>query len=400
MTRVCLRNSLLGAARYELQLSRDEEFDDGRTQNMKIWGLGTEWTKDQGKRLASGTWYWRVRALDFTGTGQTWSPVGRFTLNPPRPAVASPNDGAVVVGSPLLRWAPVNGACGYQVQVADNPSFQKGGDGGGSEGGGAVTPGLPAGGAPEAEDAILTPQAALIPSGEVVSKPGVWYWRVRTSFCAEKDHSPWSPTRSFRSVRPPQFNLNALPASVDYGRRLVVAGRLVHNGRGVARPTLVLERRVWPADDFSAYGTVRGDRAGRFAFSLRVNRTASWRLRWARTASNPEGVAPFVLRATPRVAFQVSRPRVVRRSRVVVTGSVFPRRRALIQVRASDGWRTIRTVPGTRNRFRISLRAGMEPGNQQLRLFVPQDRGRRLEAAGSRQRALFVYDRFVIRRAR
>jgi|GEM_PF-6426170 len=390
-----------GASRYELQLSRDEEFAAARTQSMTVFGLGTEWSKDEGKRLPSGSWYWRVRAIDATGTGQTWSPVGRFTLNPPRPAVAAPNDGAVVVGSPLLRWAPINAACGYQVQVADNPSFQtSGGDEGDGAQGGAVTPGAPTGTAPEADGAIVTPQAALIPGGKVVSRPGLWHWRVRAAFCADGDYGPWSPTRNFRSVRPPQFNLNALPSTVDYGRTVVVAGRLVHNGRGVERPTLVLERRTWPAADFSAYGTVRGDRAGRFAFSLRVDRSATWRLRWARTASHPEGIAPFVMRARPRIAFQVARSRAPRRSRVVVSGSVFPRRRALIQVRTSDGWRTLRTLPGGRPRFRVALRATMEPGAQRLRLFVPQDRGRRLEAAGSRHRPLFVFDRFVIRRGR
>lgn len=393
-------SDVYGAARYELQLSRDEEFDGARTQSVQVWGLGTDWTKDSAKQLASGTWYWRVRALDAAGNGQTWSPVGRFTFNPPRPSTSGPNDGATVVGSPLLQWRPVDGSCGYQVQVAENPSFQGAGsgagDGVGTGGDGAVTPGAPSGNPSEAEDALITPQSGLIPSGAVVTKPGLWYWRVRTILCADKDFSPWSVTSSFRSVRPPQFNLNAVPNKADFGRRVTVAGRLVHNGRGVTKPVLVLERRLWPSQDFSAYGTVRGDAAGRFAFSLSIKRTATWRLRWARTDKNPEGVAPFVIRATPRVSLALGRGRVVRKSTVRVAGSIYPKRTALLQVRSSDGWRTIRRIKG-KTRFKIAVRANLQPGVQTLRLFVPQDARRTLEPTGSKQRRLFVYDKFVVR---
>lgn len=387
-----------GAAKYELQISRDTEFDSARSQTMSVWGLGTAWTKDAAKRLPSGTWFWRVRAVDANGAGQTWSPVGSFTVSPARVQANEPNDDQVVVGSPMMRWNPVTGACGYQVQVSDNPSFQSGGDTSDTDQGGDITPGAPNGEAPEAENVVLTPQAAFIPSGKIVTGPGRWYWRVRTVFCADKDYSPWSVARSFRSVRPPNFNLNAVPTSADFGTRVTVAGRLVHNGAGVRNATLLLERRPTAAADYRAFGTVKGDIRGRFAFSVRVDRSATWRLRWVKTAEHPEGFVPFVIRATPRVSFSLSRTRAVRRSRVIVKGSVYPRRPALIQVRESSGWKTVRRVAGRRSRFSIALPATMTPGNQRLRLYVPQDARRILEAKGSRQRSLFVYDKFVIRR--
>lgn len=385
-----------GAAKYEMQLSRDEEFDSARTQGLTVWATGTEWTKDQGKRLPSGTWYWRVRAIDGAGNGLTWSPIQSFTLNPPRPDVAEPDDNEVVVGSPLLRWATVNAACAYQVQFADNPSFQADGDAPTVETPDAsVTPGAPAESV-EVTGAIATPQVALVPSGDVISKPGTWYWRVRADFC-DSDYGPWSPARTFRSVRPPQFNLNRLRTTALYGSRLVVAGKLVHNGRAVRNPRLVVERRLPGQSGYQAYGLVSGDASGRFAFSLRQRRTAAWRIRWAETADHPEGVAPFAVRVVPRVSFNVSSASVERRRTVTVRGTVYPARKAYVQVRESSGWTNLATVPAGRQRFRMKVRANLEPGRQQLRLFVPGTADRTLEQTASAKRNLYVYDRFVVR---
>lgn len=393
-------NDVLGAARYELQLSRDTEFDPNRTKSVITWSLGSPWIKDQGKRLGGGNWYWRVRAIDAAGTGQTWSPVKSFTVEPPRVTVTAPNDGATVVGSPLITWKDQNGACTYQVQVADNPGFQ---DASTSTtpvvdaGGGGNTAGGNKGAAPEAKGAIGTPQTALVPTGAIVNRPGTWYYRVRTAFCGDDDYSAWSPARRFNSVRAPQFNLNTLPNQAAYGTKLMIGGRLVHNGAGVAKPQLVLEQRVWPSNEFRQVGTVNGDDSGRFAFRLPIQRTAAWRLRWAATDTHPEGVAPFVIRATPRVSFSLSRSRVVRTGSLRVKGSVFPKRSAEIQVRDSDGWRTIKKIPAGRARFQMSLRLGLTTGAQKLRLFVPQDAARTLEPTPSRHRSLFVYDRFIVK---
>lgn len=386
-----------GAAKFELQLSRDEEFDSARTQSLTVWATGTEWAKDQGKRLPSGTWYWRVRAIDSAENGLTWSPVQSFTLNPPRPDIAEPADGDVVVGSPLVRWATVNAACAYQVQFADNPSFQANGETPTVETPDAnLTPGAPSAETQVPQGAVSTPQVAVVPSGDVISKPGTWYWRVRADFC-DSDYGPWTPTRKFRSVRPPQFNLNRIGNSALFGSRLVVAGKLVHNGRAVRNPRLIVERRLPGEAGYSAYGTVSGDAAGRFAFSLRQRRTAAWRIRWAKTADHPEGLAPFAVRVVPRVSFNLSSSRVERRRTVTVRGSVYPATKAYVQVRESSGWTNLATVPGTKQRFRVKVRANLEPGGQQLRLYVPAGDDRKLDETASAKRNLYVYDRFVVR---
>lgn len=390
-------SDVLGAARYELQLSRDEEFDVSRTQSVKIYGLGTAWTKDQAKRLPSGTWYWRVRAIDAAEKGQTWSPVGHFTVNPPRPTISGPDDGATVVGSPVLRWAAMNGSCGYQAQIADNPSFQGADDTTSVSSGGdaTITPGAPAGKPVDAADALTTPQTALIPSGAVVTKPGVWYWRVRTIFCADSDYSPWSVTRSFHSVLSPKFNLNKIPTKVAFGRNLVVAGRLTQNGTGVSKPSILVERRVSGSSDFTTYGTITGDVSGRFSFHVGIDRTATWRLRWAKSDAHPEGIAPFVVRAVPRLSFTLATAKAVRGSRVTARGSIYPRRTAYIQVLQSDGWKNLSKITG-KTRFSVKVKADLAPGSQRLRLYVPDGDGS-LQATGSTTRRLFVYDRFVVK---
>jgi hypothetical protein len=366
-----------GVARYELQLSRNPLFDQdtlggAEVDRATIWGLGAVPGSHRrgAPRLADGTWYWRVRAIDGAGNGQSWSPVGRFTLTSPRPSVSLPGDGETVVGAPLMRWSPVAQACGYEVQVSKTPSF--------------------------GDDAALvsTAQTAIVLTGKEISRPGRWYWRVRADYCG-KLRGQWTPTRSFRSVRPPDFGLNSIPAAVPYGGKIVVSGALSFGGARVRRPLLVLERRVWPQRDFRFFGTVRGDANGRFAFRLAATRTAAYSLRWVANAGHPEGQAPFAVRVLPRVSFVLGSDKVVRRGHVMVRGSVYPRRRALVQVKTASGWETIRTLTLHRSRFGFRMPATLVPGRHRLRVFVPGDR--RLAAARSATRRLFVYDRFVVR---
>jgi hypothetical protein len=369
-----------GIGKYEVQLSSDGTFaSDESTRSATVFGLGAAaGSMAQGeKRLPDGTWRWRVRAVDGGGKGQTWSPVGTFTLTQPRPDQKLPRDGATVVYSPLLTWGPVPGACSYDVQVARDPGFKK-----------AASLGKP----------MSTAQTALVPPKAAVSTPGKHYWRVRASYCGESGEGAWSPTRTFRSILPPDFNLNSIPTRVDYRKLVLVAGQLRHNGAVVKRGRLFLERRLWPSDRFRPAGTVRTNQAGRFRFALRMSRSGNYRLIWRETATNPEGTAAFGINVVPRVTFRLASSRVARKQQLTVKGSVYPRRPALVQIRTSDGWETLRKIKAGKPRF--SVRIGthrLQPGLQRLRLFVPRDRGRRLANASSRQRGVLVYDRFVIR---
>lgn len=370
--------SVPGIARYDVELSQDGSFGPSGTRTATLFGLGAipGVMSDGETRLGDGTWSWRARAVDGGGKGQTWSAVGSFTLNSPRPVQKLPSDGAAVVYSPLITWSPVSGACGYEVQVARDQGFVSGG--------GPVEP-------------LATAQTAIVPPAALITTPGIHYWRVRADYCGEVK-GQWSPTRSFRSVFPPDFNLNTIPRRVDFKRKIVVSGRLKNNGAPVRNARLYLERRVWPQDSYRPSGVVRTNRQGKFRFRLRMVRSADYRLVWRASNTNPEGAASFGIQVQPRVAFRLTSSRVARKRVIKVKGLIFPKRRAVIQMRTSDGWTTLRRITPRRARFAVAVGTRkLEPGRHRLRLWVPRDKRRKLANTASRQRRVLVYDRFVIR---
>jgi hypothetical protein len=370
-------NAVPGIAKYNVELSPDGLFQPGNTRKATIFGLGAVPGSmvSEDKRLPDGTWSWRVRAVDGGDNGQTWSPVGQFTLASTRPAQKLPNDGATVVFSPLITWSPVSGACSYDVQVGRDPSF----------------------GATADANILNTAQTALVPPKTKITTPGVHYWRVRADYCGDTK-GQWSPTRSFRSVFPPDFNLNSVPSRVDYRTTVVVGGQLKNNGAGVPKARVYLERRLYPSDTFRPAGMIRTGIGGRFRFALKMSRSADYRLVWNAESNHPEGVASFGIDVTPRVTFRLASSRVVRKSGLLVKGSIYPKRPALIQMKTSDGWQTVRKVTPTRDRFAVSVSTGrLDPGTHRLRLWVPRDAQRRFANVASRQRGVLIYDKFVIR---
>jgi len=285
-----------GAAKYELQLAKDAQFagDTLRSATLYSTGGAPGGFKDD-KTLPEGTWYWRVRAIDGGGTGQTWSPVKSFTLTRPRPEIAAPRDGETVVGSPTLRWSPEPQACAYQVQVRRDRNFEQqvapeiappSADAGTA--GSATPPGQPTAG-----DIQATYQTSWTPSGAIVDKPGTWYWRVRGDYC-DGQYGQWTPLRSFKSIRPPDFNMNAVPSKLRYGYRLTVSGRLEQNGKPIKKARLAVERRFLKDPVHRVYGTVRTDARGRFAFSLPMRSSASWRVVWRDDATTERLLGPVV----------------------------------------------------------------------------------------------------------
>jgi hypothetical protein len=364
-----------GIAKFDVELSQDTQWTEGGTRRGRVFGRGASpgVLEDGGTRLPDGTWFWRVRAVDGGDKGQTWSQVGSFTLTSPRPVQKAPNDGAAVVYSPLLQWSPVSGAAGYDVQVSRDASFT-------------------------GETEILnTGQTAMVPPKTRITTPGVHFWRVRANYGGDST-GQWSTTRSFRSVFPPDFNLNTIPSKVPYRQTVVVSGQLKNNGAGVGKARLYLERRTYPSDTFRAAGSIRTNPQGRFAFSLKMSRSADYRLVWREEATHPEGVAAFGIDVQPRVTFRLASSRVVRKKGLLVKGSVYPKRPAVIQMKTSDGWTTIRKVKPTRQRFQVRVSTGrIDPGTHRLRLWVPRDSQRKFANVSSRQRGVLVYDRFIVR---
>ena len=110
-------NAVAGADHYELQLAPDgSDIDAGTTQeciNLSACQPATA--------LSNYTTYqWRVRAVDAGGAATAWSSVYSITVSWGLISGLSPADGATVIDStPELSWDVVNGAIGYEVQVAD-----------------------------------------------------------------------------------------------------------------------------------------------------------------------------------------------------------------------------------------------------------------------------------------
>lgn len=100
------------ARNYTLEVSPDPSFGDlldDVTTDQTVYTSNTTYPAD--KRL-----YWRVQANDWVGHGLNWSATHTFvrTLPAPVPSRLNAKKGE---GIPLLRWAPVPGATGYDVHV-------------------------------------------------------------------------------------------------------------------------------------------------------------------------------------------------------------------------------------------------------------------------------------------
>jgi hypothetical protein len=212
----------------------------------------------------------------------------------------------------------VSGACGYEVQVARDPSF--GADGAGSE-------------------PLTTAQAAIVPPKALITTPGVHYWRVRADYCAEV-LGQWSATRSFRSVFPPDFNLNSVPSKVEFGRRVVIGGQLKNNGASVKKARLYLERRIFrttlprpTATNNSPFHPAEDEQLGRLSpgGAERNGPEARGRGIDVQPRMLPPGLGPG------------GAPQRPRQGTVCRSGRLRPP--------TSDGWQNLRKVAGRRNRF-------------------------------------------------
>jgi hypothetical protein len=111
-----------GARNYRLQVATDPTFshpvDDVVTDSTAFTSLSTY--------PADTTLYWRVRGNDANGNGLNWSAIGTFTRRLPVPSFL-PGNPLSGTGLPVLEWAPVEGAIGYDIH-SDN------GDGSTSDG--------------------------------------------------------------------------------------------------------------------------------------------------------------------------------------------------------------------------------------------------------------------------
>jgi hypothetical protein len=168
--------AVAGADRYEFQLAADSGM------NSPVLGRGEDQFATRNTRatlkktIPNGTYFWRVRALEKTGTPSAWTaPRAIVKAWTAAPALQSPAQGAIMVHPthPLvLRWSSVPRAAKYIVSIGTDPSL-----------GTIVNPKV------ETSGTVYAPRSTLLP-------PGTYYWNV-TPIDAQGHRGAPSPVQSF-----------------------------------------------------------------------------------------------------------------------------------------------------------------------------------------------------------
>jgi hypothetical protein len=105
-----------GARQYHVQVATDPTF---RSVIDSSYVDQTTHTSAR-STYPEGVLYWRVRAVDGSGTDLPWSVVQAISKRTPGPVPVSPLDGATIGSAQVLRWQPEAGVSRYQVQVYKN----------------------------------------------------------------------------------------------------------------------------------------------------------------------------------------------------------------------------------------------------------------------------------------
>lgn len=101
------------ARQYRIQVSKTPTFSstiDDRTVDQ------TTYTAFD-RSYPEGVLYWRVEAIDGSTNQLSWSDIRTFTMASPTPTQTAPDEGAVFNAVPPLRWAPLDHAATYDVEV-------------------------------------------------------------------------------------------------------------------------------------------------------------------------------------------------------------------------------------------------------------------------------------------
>ncbi len=110
-----------GASRYNLQISKDDTFEDLYFSQDTIATTSASINDLPNK----STLYWRVRGLNNDGYGE-WSEVWNFTTSGNAPSLISPKNGTDKVKLPIVfQWNSYGDAVSYDIEIAKNEDFSE-----------------------------------------------------------------------------------------------------------------------------------------------------------------------------------------------------------------------------------------------------------------------------------
>jgi hypothetical protein len=110
-----------GAAVFHLQIAKDEGFTDIVVNLDNL--TKKEYDLFNASLVPATTYYWRIRII-LDGEPGLWTETWRFTAGIDRASLLKPDDGAQNQPLEMLfKWAPINGAEYYQLQLAQDAEF-------------------------------------------------------------------------------------------------------------------------------------------------------------------------------------------------------------------------------------------------------------------------------------
>lgn len=177
-----------GIRAYHVQVSPNAEFKNDITAELNGWWETWEFSSLMIRSFSvsnTGTFWWRVQALDGAGNLGPWSAVRRIVVNSPTPPdapiLASPPDGGRFgPGNIILDWNPAARAKFYELQIDTTSAFSN------------------------ANKVWIRAITATRYTHNFTTAARNYWWRVRASNDSFTD-GPWSAVRSveIRSGSPP-----------------------------------------------------------------------------------------------------------------------------------------------------------------------------------------------------
>ena len=270
-----------GAAKYEVQISPNQDFTNNTTIDTKV--DGASYTPEP--TLNNASYFWRVRAIDAaapTPHNGAWTATQQFTrvapaaptLVSPAPADSDPNSLATVTDVPTFAWTPVPHSAYYQLQVSTDASFS--------------SPWLCQSNHTEWSPELTGPDTCASTSGldKMVWQSGVvYYWRVRGIDAPSGVAGVWSsatngafhfvrtlgaptyetPVDGDTSVTVPALTWDAVPGALSYRVTIkngvgtaVVNAATTYTNSFVPTTTLAAGAYTWYVQSVDVAGSISG----------------------------------------------------------------------------------------------------------------------------------------------